>query len=140
MGARDPLAARLTQDGDVAIDREDLRHSRYGFRYRHAAGVDLLVDATKPKAHSAVQFVFVREKVRPDYPEPIPDFSEPTVTEEGFLLAPVPDLVKMKLTSFRLEDKVHLLDLDSVGLITPEIEASLSEPLRLRLDQVRAEV
>jgi len=144
ISARNPLAARLTQDVDVAIDRKDLERiaaavKDYGFRYRHAAGVDLLVDATKPKAHSAVHFVFVGEKVRPDYLEPIPAFSDPTVTEEGFLLAPVHDLVKMKLTSFRLKDKLHLLDMDSVGLINAEIEASLPEPLHERLRQVRAE-
>jgi hypothetical protein len=141
---RNPLAARLTQDVDVAIDRKGLGRiaaavKDYGFRYRHVAGEDLLVDANKPKAHSAVHFFFVREKVRLDYLEPIPDFSEPTITEEGFLLAPVPDLVRMKLTSYRLKDKVHLLDMDSVGLITPEVEATLSESLRERLQQVRAE-
>ena len=43
----------------------------------------------------------------------------------------------MKLTSFRLKDKVHIQDLDGVGLITPEIEAALPEPLRERLREVR---
>lgn len=79
----------------------------------------------------------MREKVRPEYPEPVPDFSNPTLTEEGILLAPVEDLVKMKLTSFRLKDKVHLMDLDSVQHITREIETSLSEELRARLHQLR---
>jgi hypothetical protein len=37
-----------------------------------------------------------------------------------------------------LKDQVHIQDLDSVGLITPEIEASLSEALRERLAKVRA--
>jgi hypothetical protein len=44
----------------------------------------------------------------------------------------------MKLTSFRLKDRVHIQDLDGVGLITPEIEAELSEPLRRRLAEVRS--
>ena len=70
--------------------------------------------------------------------EPIPDFSEEAETIEGALVAPVADLVRMKLTSFRLKDKVHIQDLDGVGLITPEIEAGLSEPLRQRLAEVRA--
>jgi hypothetical protein len=47
-------------------------------------------------------------------------------------------LVKMKLTSFRLKDRVHIQDLDSVGLITPDIEAQLSPPLKARLQEVRA--
>ena len=44
----------------------------------------------------------------------------------------------MKLTSFRLRDQVHIQDMDSVGLITPEIEISLPEDLRERLKTVRA--
>ena len=57
---------------------------------------------------------------------------------KGIPIAPIADLVRMKLTSFRLKDKVHIQDLDGVGLITPEIEQSLSEPLRQRLAEVRA--
>ena len=141
---RDPIAGRLTKDVDIAVRRDDLERIAkavevFGFRYRHAAGVDMLVDANQPKARSAIHFVFVGEKVRPDYLEAVPDFSTPTVTEEGLLLAPVSDLVRMKLTSLRLKDKVHIIDMDGVGLITSEIENSLSEPLRLRLQQVREE-
>lgn len=68
--------------------------------------------------------VFVREKVRPEYVEAVPDFSPPVRTVEGVMLAPIADVVRMKLTSFRLRDQVHLKDLDAVGLITPEIEHS----------------
>jgi hypothetical protein len=109
-----------------------------GLAYRHAAGLDMLVAAGEPKARSAVQLVFVREKVRPDYLEPVPGFSPPVRTREGILLAPVADLVRMKLTSYRLKDRVHLQDLDAVGLITPDVEAQLSEALRQRLQEVRA--
>jgi hypothetical protein len=61
---RDPNAARFTKDVDVAIDRRDLQHiaevaEEFGFRYRHVAGVDMLVNAENPKARSAVHFVFV---------------------------------------------------------------------------------
>jgi hypothetical protein len=140
---KNPMRARLTEDIDVAIDRIDLSAiaksaAAFGFEYRHAAGVDLLVDRAQPKTRSAVHFVFIREKVRPEYLEPVPDFSEPVRTEEGVLLAPVEDLVRMKLTSFRLRDQVHIQDLDSVRLITPEIEVSLSSELKERLRQVRA--
>lgn len=144
VSARDPGAARLTRDVDIAVDRRDLDRiakaaETFGFRYRHVAGVDMLVDAEAPKAKSAVHLVFIRERVRPADLLPIPEFSEPTRTVEGFLLAPVADLVRMKLTSFRIKDKTHLIDMDSVGLITPEIEAGLPEALRERLERVRAE-
>jgi hypothetical protein len=144
VSARDPDAARLTRDVDIAVDRTDLDRiakaaETFGFRYRHVAGIDMLVSAENPKAKSAVHLVFVGEKVRATDLAAIPGFSEPTKTTEGFLLAPVPDLVRMKLTSFRLKDKTHIIDMDTVGLITPEIEASLPDALRERLRQVRAE-
>lgn len=139
---KDPLRARLTNDVDAAVDRSDLPRIKAAaemaeFRFRHVAGIDMLVDKEKPQARSAVRLVFVNEKVRTEYLEPVPA-SEPVRTKEGILIAPVADLVRMKLTSFRLKDKVHIQDLDGVGLITPEIEKSLSEPLRQRLAEVRA--
>jgi hypothetical protein len=81
--------------------------------------------------------VFAGEKVRPEYLEAVP-VSDSVPARDGILIAPVSDLVRMKLTSFRLKDKVHIQDMDSVGLITPEIEAGLSEALRARLAEVRA--
>jgi len=140
---RDPMAARSTRDVDITVRRDQLPAiieavTRFGFAYRHAAGVDMLVDARAPKARSAVHMVFVTEKVRSDHVEAVPDFSAPITTTEGVLLAPVVDLVRMKLTSYRLKDRVHIQDLDAVGLITPKVEAQLSEVLRARLQEVRA--
>jgi hypothetical protein len=142
--SRAPLLARLTKGVDLAVDRADLSRiieavHAISLVHRHVAGVDMLVDAAQPKARSAVHLLFVRERVRPSDLEPIPAFSQPTVNEEGILLVAVADLVRMKLTSFRQRDKTHLIDMDSVGLITPEIEAQLPEALRKRLEQVRAE-
>jgi hypothetical protein len=139
---RDPVRARLTADVDAAIRREDLEAAieaacDVGWIHRRVAGVDMLVDAEKPKARSAVHLVFLREKVGPEYVEPVPD-SPPEDTKEGILVAPVADLVRMKLTSYRLKDRVHIQDLDSVGLITPAIEEALPPPLRGRLAEVRA--
>lgn len=80
--ARDPLAARLTKDVNLAVDREDLVRiagvvHAVGLEHRHVAGVDMLVDAAAPSARSAVHLVLIREKVRPQYPAAVPDFSEP---------------------------------------------------------------
>jgi hypothetical protein len=129
---RDPLRARMTADVDAAIDREYLpavieaaRGS--GWVYRHVSGVDMLVDAEQPKARSAVH-------LRSDN---VPT-SLPAMTQEGFLLASVEDLLRMKLTSFRFKDRVHVQDLDGVGLISPDIEARLPDILRTRLADVRA--
>lgn len=139
---RDSEKARLTADVDAGVARKDLPRviaaaEEAGFKFRHVAGVDMLVDADARKARSAVHLVFVNEKVRPEYVESVPA-SLPARTKEGICIAPVVDLVHMKLTSFRLKDKVHIQDMDAVKLITPEIEATLSPILAERLAEVRA--
>ncbi len=138
----DPIRARMTADVDAAIGRAYLpavitAAAEVGWVYRHVAGVDMLVDADRPKARSAVHLVFANEKVRPDYLEPVPN-SPPDTTQNGISIATVADLVRMKLTSYRLKDRVHIQDLDGVGLITPAIEAGLPATLRTRLTEVRA--
>jgi len=57
----------------------------------------------------------------------------------GLRLIPLADLVRMKLTSFRLKDQTHLKDLEEAGLITSDVEASLSPILAERLAYVRAQ-
>ncbi len=141
--AVDPMGARLTRDVDIAVDRSRLNQivaavEPAGFRYRHAAGVDMLVDASEPAARSAVHLVFAHEKVRPEEIDFVPGISKPERSSRGYWIAPVSDLVRMKLTGFRLKDKVHIQDLDAARLITAEMEASLPEALRARLAEVRA--
>jgi hypothetical protein len=142
---RDPLAARLTKDVDLAVNRDDLPRIAdavrpLGLVHRHVAGVDMLVDAESPKARSAVHLLFAGEKVRDADVEPVPALSEPGIdSEDGVLVTSVASIVRMKLISFRQRDKTHIIDMDSVGLITPEIQAGLPEALRERLERVRAE-
>jgi hypothetical protein len=138
---REPDAGRLTRDIDIAVDREDIQKiakavEPFGLQYRHAAGVDMLIQAGEP-ARRAVHLIFTGEKVRPDYPEPAPELGA-CRKMKGLRLLPLSDLIRMKLTSFRAKDEAHLKDLDEVGLITPEIEAGLSPILRARLAQARA--
>ena len=109
--AIEPVAARLTNDIDIAISRVDLTQCT------------AIVESIGAAFHLHVDVV--------------PD-SNPIKTSEGIYIAPVRDILIMKLTSFRLKDKVHVQDLDGVGLITPEMEASLPDVLRERLAEVRA--
>jgi hypothetical protein len=136
----EPDAGRLTRDIDIAVRRDDLDRiaqaiKPFGLEYRHAASVDMLIRPGEP-ARRAVQLVFTGEKVRPEYSEPVPELG-PGRTIQGVRLIPLADLVRMKLTSFRLKDQTHLKDLDEAGLLTPEIEAVLSPLLRERLASVR---
>lgn len=141
VGARDPMAARLTPNVDLAISRLDVSHASAALLERGlecicAEGMAVLSSTSKT---TVGHLLFVGEKVRSHYLFPVPEFSSPAFTQEGFLLIPVADLVLMKLTSLRLVDKMHIIDIDSVGLITPDIENALPEVLRQRLDQVRKE-
>ena len=53
------------------------------------------------------------------------------------MVIPVADLVRMKLTSHRDKDRVHVRSLDSVGLVTEDVERKLTPELLLRLRQIR---
>lgn len=138
----DPDAGRLTKDVHIAIRREDLARiatvaRQFGLEHRHVAGVDMLVEASKPSARSAIHLVFAGEKVRPEYVEAAPELG--TYRRfRGIRVAPLVDLIRMKLTSFRASDEAHLKDLDDAGLITAEIESQLSPVLAERLARVRA--
>jgi hypothetical protein len=137
-----PDAGRLTKDIDIVVRREDLEKiakaaEEFGFCYRRVAGVDMLVRADEPSARRAVHLVFAGEKVRPDYLEAAPDLGEGRRIR-GIRVIPIVDLIRMKLTSFRLKDGAHIIDMDEAGLITPEIEAALTPLLRARLAEARA--
>jgi hypothetical protein len=135
-----PDAGRLTKDIDIAVRREDLKRIEeavepYGLKFRHVAGVDMLVQANEPSARRAVHMLFSGEKVKADAPEATPKLGR-CRTIRGIRLIPLADLLCMKLTSFRLKDQTHIKDLQEAGLITPEIEQAVPAALRERLDQV----
>ncbi len=137
----DEAAVRNTRDVDILIRRADLpaavdAMSKAGFIYRHATGVDMFLDGPESKARDAVHLVFAGEKVRPEYVLPAPDVEECELSA-SFRLLSLESLVRMKLTSFRRKDQMHLLDLLDVGLIDaawrerfpPELAARLQELL-----------
>lgn len=135
----DAEAVRNTKDVDLLVRREDFQRvveaaESVGFVYQNVAGVDLFLDGPEGSVRSAIHIVFAREKVRPGYLLPAPDVTESEAGPE-FTVAALDALVRMKLTSLRLKDKVHLLDLLEVGLIDeswcdrvpPELGARLRE-------------
>jgi hypothetical protein len=137
----DEAAVRNTQDVDILIERAELDRARAameaaGFVFRHVAGIDLFLDGPDAKARDAVHLVFAGEKVRPDYPLPAPSTSESEQLAAGLRVVALDALVRMKLTSFRLKDRVHLLDMLSVGLIGPETLDRLPPLLAARLGEL----
>ena len=136
----DEAAVRNTQDVDILLRRADLAAARQaleaaGFIYRHTASMDMFLDGPEAKARDAVHIVFAAEKVRPDYLASAPDVSESEETET-FRLVTLEALVRMKLTSFRDKDRVHLRDLIGVGLVDESWLQKVAEPLRSRLQEL----
>jgi len=134
-------AARNTRDVDVLVDPDDFAQARQameaaGFVYRHVAGIDLFLDGPGARAEDAVHVIFARQKVRPDSVEPAPDVAETVRLAEGLRVVPLDALVRMKLTSFRRKDQVHLLDMIGVGLVGGRDLAKLPEVLAARLREL----
>ena len=79
------------------------------------------------------------EKVKETQLEAHPDIRPVRAGLHGqdFLVIPVADLVRMKLSSYRDKDRVHVRGMDAAGLITQEVEQALSEGLQSRLRHVR---
>jgi hypothetical protein len=142
----DQGGVRNTPDVNILIRRADFDAAKAaleaaGFVYRHAASVDMFLDGPGAKARDAVHVIFAAEKVREEYPLPAPDVTE---SEPGasFRVLALEALVRMKLTSNRLKDQVHLQDLLEVGLIDatwltrfpPELAARLQHILDLPND------
>ena len=136
----DEAAVRNTQDVDIVLRRTDLPAARRaleqaGFVYRHVAGIDMFLDGPGAKARDAVHIVFAAEKVRDHYLEAAPDVSESENTET-FCLLSLDALVRMKLTSFRDKDRVHLRDLIDVSLVDETWMDRVPVSLRMRLQEL----
>lgn len=133
----DEAAVRNTQDVDILLRRSDLERTKSvlaaaGFVFRHVKGVDRFLDGPGAKARDAIHVVFAGEKVAEDYVAAAPDVTD-VDTAGPFHVVELESLVRMKLTSFRLKDRVHLLDMIGVGLVddswpsryTPELSSRL---------------
>ena len=136
----DESAVRNTQDVDLMIRRADLEAakaalSKVGFIHRHVAGIELFLDGPAAKARDAVHVIFAGEKVRPDYLLPAPEVGESESTAE-FRLLTLEALVRMKLTSFRRKDQMHVLDLLEVGLVDASWYDRLPKELAERLREL----
>ncbi len=137
----DEAAVRTTRDVDVLLCRSDFPAAiaameRAGFVYRHVKGVDMFLDGPNAKARDAVHVVFAGERVRPEDPLPAPDVTESEDVHRYRTLR-LEALVRMKLTSFRDKDRMHLRDMIDVELVDeswcrrlpPQLSARLKELL-----------
>ena len=136
----DEGGVRNTPDVDLLIRRADFDAASAaleaaGFVPAHIKGVGLFLDGPGAKARNSVHVVFAGEKVRPEYASPAPNVTE-SERAEAYQVLSLPALVRMKLTSFRLKDRVHLLDLIDVGLIDQATVATVPPELASRLQEL----
>lgn len=142
----DAVAVRNTQDVDILLRREDLERAKEafgkaGFVYRHVKSIDMFLDGENAKARDAVHVLFAEERIKSDDLTTTPSLDQ-VDTQGDFAVVDLEALVRMKLTSFRLKDQVHLQDMIQVGLIDESwanrFEKGLSERLRQILEHPEA--
>ena len=138
----DEAAVRNTRDIDVLIRPDDLPAMRTvmekeGFHFRQTSGLNMFVEHPDASARDAVHVVLTGEMVRPDDVEPNPDL-DPGERADNFRTLTLERLVRMKLSSNRRIDQVHLLDMILVGLIDttwpPRFPHQLGQRLQELLD------
>ncbi|MFM8434832.1 MAG: hypothetical protein ACKOBP_05720 [Planctomycetia bacterium] len=136
----DESAVRFTQDVDIVLRREDLGRAtealaKAGFTHRRVAGIDMFLDGPGAGPRDAVHVIFSGEKVRPEYVVAVPDAAE-SVSFKAYRVLALEALVRMKLTSYRRKDQVHLLDMLSIGLIDSTWPARYPQELAARLQHL----
>lgn len=136
----DEAAVRTTRDVDILLRRADFPRAieameRAGFIYRHVKSIDMFLDGEGMKARDAVHVLFANEKVRQDDIAAAPDVDDSEVVENHTVLR-LESLVRMKLTSFRDKDRMHLRDMLDVELIDDSWRERLPAELAARLQEI----
>ena len=136
----DDEAVRNTRDVDLLVRRGDFAAARAaleaaGFVYHYLMDVDVFIDGPQGKPSAGVHLLFADEKLRATDAYPCPGLDESERAVE-FQVATLLALVRMKLTSWRLKDRVHLLDMIQVGLIDATWPVRLPPPLAERLQSL----
>ena len=121
VGRIDEDAVRNTRDVDILIRRPDFPAVRacleaVGFIYHEVLDVDTFIDGPQGKPSGGIRLLYAGEKVRQDDDYNLPEIEESERAVE-FQVVNLEALLLMKLTSYRLKDRVHILDMIGVGLI-----------------------
>jgi hypothetical protein len=136
----DEAAVRTTRDVDILLRPVDwpaavAAMKRAGFICRHAKGVDKFLDGPGAKARDAVHVAFAGERISPTDAVEAPDVAEVEDVRHHRVLR-LDALVRMKLTSFRDKDRMHLRDMIDVELVDESWCARLPPELATRLKQL----
>jgi hypothetical protein len=136
----DEEAVRSTRDVDILIRRPDFAGAKacleaVGFIYYELLNIDTFIDGPQGKPSGGIHLLYAGEKVRRDDDYKLPEIEESERAVE-FQVVNLEALLLMKLTSHRLKDRVHILDMIGVGLIDSTWPARFPAPLGARLQQL----
>jgi hypothetical protein len=136
----DEAAVRTTRDVDILLCRADLpavseAMRQAGFVQRCVKGVDVFLDAADAKDRDAVHFMVAGETNCADNSPAVRDVLQ-TEAINGLRVLRLNALVRMKLTSFRCKDRMHLLDMIDVELIDRSWCDRLPSELAARLQEL----
>lgn len=142
----DEDAVRNTKDVDILIVRADFQSVRNalegaGFLYHQLMDIDVFIDGPQGRPSGGIHLLYAGEKVKKDDLTPCPsirDSERALGIDAGaqFQVVTLEALVRMKLTSWRRKDQVHLLDLIHVGQIDQSWPARFPPPLAARLQEL----
>ena len=136
----------VTRDIALLLHRTDLEcvakaAGALGFAARKMMGGFMLVRPDQDAAE-AVHILFVGEKSKSTQPLPHPELfpEEKRLFDLSVPVAPLTDLLQMKLNAFRPRDLAHLETLDDLGLISSTMEKQLPPILWERLKEARRQI
>lgn len=131
----DEAAVRNTRDVGLLVRQADIARMKEvlepeGYRFRHAAGIDMFLDPGESSAREAVHLVLSRHQTAGGYE--LPDVEE-SVQFGSFRVLSLEALVRTKLIANRDKDRVHVRDMISVGLIDETWPGKFDSVLGARL-------
>lgn len=144
VASRQPSAVRTTKDVDILLRRIDLPRARaaaltVSMDYFEILGVGMFLDQQNPDPRLAVHLIWADEKVRPEAAVISPSVDDHVELDPGKPVVSLAGLVRMKLVSYRDQDRVHLRDLIDVGLVDRSHLHDLPAALAARLEPLLTE-
>ena len=119
----DPGAIRNTVDVNILLRRHDLETAKKameaaGFHFAKIMDVDMFLDGADGRPRDAVHLLYAEEIFRQGDSIATPSVKHSNRMKDK-IVVDLESLVRMKLTSYRDKDRVHLRDMIDVGLIDP---------------------
>ena len=133
VGRVDEDAVRNTKDVDLLIRRADFPAVQtaleaVGFVYHQELDVDKFLDGPQGRPSAGIHIVYAGENFSPNIDE--------SERASDFQVIKLETLVRMKLNSHRIKDRMHIRDLIDVGQIDATWPARFPTQLGERLQQL----